>query len=81
MVRAQTLSLRRRDFISASIIAGERTWRVVLVELTPHLASLLLSTFIGTTIYAIGAQVGLESLRTRRCQRGDVGDEPLLGEQ
>lgn len=62
VVRAQTLSLRRRDFISASIIAGERTWRVVLVELTPHLASLLLSTFIGTTIYAIGAQVGLEFL-------------------
>jgi len=62
VIRAQTLSLCQRDFIAAARVAGEPTWRIVFFELSPHMASLLLSSFIGTTIYAIGAQVGLEFL-------------------
>ena len=62
VLRSQTLSLCQRDFIKASLVIGESRWRIVLLELMPHMASLLLSTFIGTTIYAIGAQVGLEFL-------------------
>ena len=62
VIRSQALSLSRRDFIAAARVAGEPTWRIVVFELTPHLASLLLSSMIGSTIYAIGAQVGLEFL-------------------
>jgi len=62
VVRAQVLSLRQRDFVSAAIVIGEPAWRIVLVELLPNLASLLGSSFIGATLYAIGAQVGLEFL-------------------
>ena len=62
VIRAQTLSLCQRDFIAAARVAGEPIWRIVIFELTPHMASLLLSSLIGTTIYAIGAQVGLEFL-------------------
>ncbi|MFT5680967.1 MAG: peptide/nickel transport system permease protein [Myxococcota bacterium] len=60
--RAQTLSIRSRDFIAASIISGEGALRIVVVEILPNMASLLVASFIGATLYAIGAQVGLEFL-------------------
>lgn len=62
VLRAQTLALRRRDFISAAIVAGERPVRIVLRELLPNMTSVLVAQAIGGTIYAIGAQVGLEFL-------------------
>lgn len=62
VVRAQVLSLRARDFVQAAVGLGEPAWRVVLVELLPNLASLLGSSLLGATMYAIGAQVGLEFL-------------------
>jgi peptide/nickel transport system permease protein len=34
----------------------------MLFEILPNMASLLLSTFLGAMIYALGAQVGLEFL-------------------
>ncbi len=68
VIRAQTLSLRDKDFIKSAQVIGEPLWRILIIELLPHMASLLLSTFIGTTIYAIGAQVGLEFLGL-----GDMG--------
>ncbi|HEX9102762.1 MAG TPA: ABC transporter permease subunit, partial [Polyangia bacterium] len=60
--RAETLSLRQKDFVAAARLAGERHWRIIAVELLPNMASLVAASFIGTTIYAIGAQVGLEFL-------------------
>lgn len=62
VVRAQVASLRRRDFVAAAQVSGEPAWRIVLVELLPNLAALLGSSFIGATLYAVGAQVGLEFL-------------------
>ena len=60
--RAQALTLRGRDFIKAAIVSGEGPMRVVFVELLPNMASLVASAFITTTVYAIGAEVGLEFL-------------------
>ncbi len=62
VIRAQTLSLRGKDFVAAAIVGGESPVRIVLVEILPNMTSLLASAFIGATIYAIGAQVGLEFL-------------------
>jgi ABC-type dipeptide/oligopeptide/nickel transport system permease subunit len=62
VMRAQTMALRNQDFVVAAVVAGEPAWRVVVVEILPNMASLLVSTFIGATLYAIGAQVGLEFL-------------------
>lgn len=62
VLRSQVLTLRRRDFVAASVVAGEPVWRVLLVEILPNMASLLASSVIGATLYAIGAQVGLEFL-------------------
>jgi peptide/nickel transport system permease protein len=62
VVRAQTLSLRRRDFVAAAVVTGESDLRIVTREILPHMTSLLVAQVIGSTTYAIGAQVGLEFL-------------------
>lgn len=62
VLRAQTLALRQRDFVSAARVSGEPHWRVIGVEILPHMTSLLASRFIDATVYAIGAMVGLEFL-------------------
>lgn len=60
--RAQAQSLRQRDFVSAAIVSGESSVRLMVFEILPNMANLLLSTFLGAVIYALGAQVGLEFL-------------------
>jgi len=62
VLRSQTLAIRKKDFVAAAIVSGEHPLRVVVVEILPNMASLLVSSFIGATVYAIGAQVGLEFL-------------------
>lgn len=62
VIRAQTLSLARKDFIAAALVSGESRLRIMFFELFPNMASIIVSGFIGATVYAIGAQVGLEFL-------------------
>lgn len=62
VLRAQTLAMRRRDFVSAAIVAGESSFRIVTREILPTMTSLIVAQVIGSTVYAIGAQVGLEYL-------------------
>ena len=62
VLRAQTLAYRNRDFVAAAVVSGEPSWRIVTSEILPNMTSLLVSQVIGGTIYAIGAQVGLEFL-------------------
>lgn len=53
VLRAQTLSLRRRDFVEAARASGERTWRLVFVEILPNLTAILAAGFIGTVTFAV----------------------------
>ncbi len=62
VLRAQTLSLRRRDFVSAALVSGESHAQVMLREILPNMTSLWVSCAVGTTLYAIGASAGLEFL-------------------
>ena len=62
VLRAQTLSLREKDVVAAAIVSGEGSLRIMFREILPNMTSLLVSGFIGATVYAIGAQVGLEFL-------------------
>jgi peptide/nickel transport system permease protein len=62
VLRAQTLSQRRRDFVAAAVVAGESNVRIVTREILPTMTSLIVAQMIGSTVYAIGAQVGLEFL-------------------
>jgi len=62
VIRSQMMTFRNRDFVSAAIVSGESNIRIIIVEIMPRMLSLLASSFIGASIYAIGAQVGLEFL-------------------
>lgn len=62
VVRAQTLMLRQRDFVAAAVVSGESSLRIITREILPNMTSLLVAQVIGSTVYAIGAQVGLEFL-------------------
>ncbi len=62
VMRSQTLAIRNREFITAAEIMGESRWRIIVVEIMPNLISLAAGMFVGTALYAIGAQAGLEFL-------------------
>ncbi|MFE9750982.1 ABC transporter permease [Saccharothrix saharensis] len=59
VVRAQTLSLRDRDYVLATRVAGESTWRIICVEILPNLLPVLSSGFVFSIIFAILGEAGL----------------------
>jgi peptide/nickel transport system permease protein len=59
VMRAQSLSMRSRDFVEAARISGEGTPRIILTEIMPNLSAVIASSFLFTTLYAIGTYVGL----------------------
>jgi peptide/nickel transport system permease protein len=62
VMRSQTLAIRNKEFITAAEVMGEAKWRIIVVEIIPNLVSLVAGMFVGTALYAIGAQAGLEFL-------------------
>jgi peptide/nickel transport system permease protein len=59
VIRAQTLSIRGRDFIAAARETGESGWRLIAFEIVPNEVSLIAANFVNTVLYAIGASVAL----------------------
>jgi peptide/nickel transport system permease protein len=59
VIRAQTLTIRNRDFIAASRESGEKAWRIIAFEIIPNEISLIAANFVNTVLYAIGASVAL----------------------
>jgi peptide/nickel transport system permease protein len=59
VLRAQTLSLRRRDYVEASRATGEKTWRIIGFELLPNLTAVIASGFVGTVIFAVLSEITL----------------------
>jgi peptide/nickel transport system permease protein len=62
VTRAQAMSLKTRDFIQASAMIGEPTWRMILVEMLPNLLSIIGFNFIGSVIFTIITEATLEFL-------------------
>jgi peptide/nickel transport system permease protein len=62
IMRAQTLSLREKDFVSASKVSGESQIRIIFQEILPNMTSIVAASLFGSTLYAIGASSGLEFL-------------------
>lgn len=62
VLRAQTLSMRNRDYVLASKAAGEPGWRIVFVEILPGELPIIVSQFIFATIFAVLTQAGLAFL-------------------
>lgn len=59
VLRAQTLSLRRRDYVEAARATGEKTWRIILFEILPNLTAIIASGFVGTVIFAVLSEITL----------------------
>ena len=62
VLRAQTLSLKEREFVIAARASGESALRIIFAEILPNEAALVASSFVGTFVYAVGAEVALEFL-------------------
>ncbi|ROS21567.1 peptide/nickel transport system permease protein [Rathayibacter sp. PhB127] len=62
VLRAQTLSIRNRDYVAASRVAGEKAWRVIAVEILPNLLPVLASQFVFAVISAVLGEAGLSFL-------------------
>jgi len=59
VLRSQTLSIRGRDYVQASKIAGERAWRIIAVEILPNLLPVMSSSFVFALVTAILGEAGL----------------------
>ncbi|MFG1945442.1 ABC transporter permease [Nonomuraea sp. NPDC048826] len=61
-LRAQTLSLRGRDFVMAMRMLGETKARLIFVEVLPHLAGWISAMFLHLVLGAVLAEAGLAFL-------------------
>lgn len=62
VLRAQTMSLAKRDFVQASRATGEKPLRIIFAEILPNQLPIVASGFLGTVIYAILTQASLAFL-------------------
>jgi peptide/nickel transport system permease protein len=59
-LRAQVLSLRHREFLTAARLRGEGSLRIIVSEILPNMTSLLVANFLGASVYAILTAAGLQ---------------------
>jgi peptide/nickel transport system permease protein len=62
VLRAQTSTLRSRDFVAAAEFSGERIHRIVFREILPNMTSLVAASFLGAATAAVLGEAGLEFL-------------------
>jgi peptide/nickel transport system permease protein len=60
--RAQTLSIRERDYVLAARISGEGTMRIIFCEILPNELAIVAASFLFTVIFAILTEAGLAFL-------------------
>jgi peptide/nickel transport system permease protein len=60
VMRAQTLSLRNRDYVEAAQARGEGSVRIIFFEIFPNVIALVAAELLGTIIFAILVETGLE---------------------
>jgi peptide/nickel transport system permease protein len=62
VLRAQTLSLRKRDYVDSARIVGERRSRIIFAEILPNLTPIVASSFLFTVLYAVGTYTAMAFL-------------------
>ena len=62
VLRAQTLSMRNLDCVEAARASGESSLRIIFFEILPNEIAIVAAQLLGTVIYAILAETGLEFL-------------------
>jgi peptide/nickel transport system permease protein len=61
-VRAQTLTLRERGYVTMAVLSGRNALQVMFVEILPNLLSYAAASLVGAVSGAIVAAVGLQLL-------------------
>lgn len=77
-LRAQATSMRQRDFTAALTSVGERQWRIVLVEVMPHMSGLISAMFLRAVVAGVFAEAGLAFLGI--ASSGTVSWGTMIGE-
>ena len=62
VLRAQTLSMRNRDYVVSARVIGERGWRIMMFEILPNLVPIVATSFLFTVIYGVGTYTALSFL-------------------
>jgi peptide/nickel transport system permease protein len=62
ILRSQVLTLKNRDFVLASRVAGEGSLRIIFSDILPNMLSLIMANFFGVSLYAVLSEAGLEFL-------------------
>ncbi|HEX5496218.1 MAG TPA: ABC transporter permease [Mycobacteriales bacterium] len=62
VLRAQTLSLRGREYVDAARVSGERGWRIVAAEILPNLLPIIASQFVFAVLGGILTEAALAFL-------------------
>ncbi len=62
VLRAQTLSMRNRDYVDSARIIGERRSRIIFTEILPNLTPIVASSFLFTVLYAVGTYTAMAFL-------------------
>jgi peptide/nickel transport system permease protein len=62
VLRAQTLSLRTRDYVDSAKIIGEKWWRIIGTEILPNLTPVVATSFLFTVLYGVGTYTALAFL-------------------
>ena len=62
VLRAQTLSLRNRDYVDSARIIGERRSRIIFAEILPNLTPIVATSFLFTVLYAVGTYTAMAFL-------------------
>lgn len=61
-IRAQTMSLRNRDFVAAARMVGETRRRLVLSEVLPHLSGWIFTLLLNAIVAGVFAEAALHFL-------------------
>jgi peptide/nickel transport system permease protein len=62
VLRAQTMSLREREFVTAARASGETSFRIIFSEIMPNEIALVVSNFVTTFVFTLLSEVALEFL-------------------
>ena len=62
VLRAQTLSLRNRDYVESARSTGESTVRIIGWEIVPNLLPIIASSFLFTVLYGVGTYTAIAYL-------------------
>ena len=62
VLRAQTMSLRSRDYIDAARVSSEPAWRIVLFEVLPNLVPIIAAQFVFSILTGILLDAALSFL-------------------